>query len=200
VSATGRGPRLGGPEDYYATPAFCVDRLLEAVDLPGGRWVEPGAGNGSIIAAVNARRDDVDWVAIELRAKERSRLSRLTGGQVVTANFLTHTFVGTDAVTVVIGNPPYGLALEFIGRSLALFPQATVAFLLRLNFAASGGRAAFMRRCPPDIYVLPNRPSFRNGKTDATEYCWMVWPPGNRTRGTFQVLATTDKAGRTAKP
>ena len=25
--------------DYYPTPAWCVRRLLEAVDLPGGRWL-----------------------------------------------------------------------------------------------------------------------------------------------------------------
>ncbi len=36
----------------------------------------------------------------------------------------------------------------------------TVAFLLRLNFLGADERSDFWREYPPDIYVLPNRPSF----------------------------------------
>ncbi len=199
MSATGRGERLGGPDDFYATPAYCVNRLLEAVDLPGGRWVEPGAGSGAIVRAVNAHRADVTWTVVEKRGEEETGLRSLDRVfNVLIADFLGDSFVGGDGATVVIGNPPYNAAIDFITRCLALFPRAHVAFLLRLNFAASGSRAALMRRCPPDVYVLPNRPSFRNGKTDATEYAWFVWPPYMRTHGTFQVLATTPAAERKA--
>jgi hypothetical protein len=198
VSAAGRGPRLGGPEDFYATPAYCVDRLLDVVEFPGGIWVEPGAGSGSIIRAVGAHRSDITWTAIEIREEEAPGLSALCGRIPIIGDFLADPFVGGDAVSVVIGNPPYSLALEFINRALALFPGAYVAFLLRLNFAASRTRAPLMRRATPDVYVLPDRPSFRNGKTDATEYAWFVWPPdcNGRSAGIFRVLATTDKNGR----
>ena len=33
-----------------------------------------------------------------------------------------------------------------------------------------------MTKHPPDLYVLPNRPSFtKNGNTDSIEYAWFVW-------------------------
>lgn len=199
MSAAGRGPRLGGPEDFYATPSACVDRLLEAVELPGGLWVEPSAGDGAIVRAVSSRRADVDWATIEIRPDAAEPLEEALPAlsrRPLIADFLTYQFVGGDAVKVCVGNPPYNSALEFINRALALFPNAHVVFLLRLNFAASRARAALMHRAPPDAYVLPNRPSFRNGKTDATEYAWFVWPPNcsGRTAGVFKVLALNEQA------
>ena len=53
--------------DYYPTPAWCVRRLLEAVDLPGGRWLEPAVGDGAIVRSVDAARDDVRWTTIDVR-------------------------------------------------------------------------------------------------------------------------------------
>jgi hypothetical protein len=48
-------------DDAYLTPPWCVHRLLEvdALGLPGGRWLEPAAGPGRIISSVNSMRDDV---------------------------------------------------------------------------------------------------------------------------------------------
>jgi hypothetical protein len=52
VSATKRGSGVRTPDDAYETPAWCVQRLLEKLQLPGGNWLEPGAGDGAIIKAV----------------------------------------------------------------------------------------------------------------------------------------------------
>ena len=87
------------------------------------------------------------------------------------------------------------MAREFIEHTFDLFPRAHVVFILRLNFAASEKRHDLMSRFPPDVFVLPNRPSFRNGKTDATEYAWFVWPPEKRrSNGAFKVLSLTDRS------
>jgi hypothetical protein len=69
-----------------------------------------------------------------------------------------------------------------------------------VNYLASNKRAAFMQENCPDVYILPNRPSFSGaGGTDSIEYAWMVWRPmpgsGNRV-GMLQVLDTTPKAER----
>ena len=55
--------------EYLPTPSFVVDRLIEEVELPGGIWLEPSAGNGNIIKAVNAKRKDVVWHACEIQDK-----------------------------------------------------------------------------------------------------------------------------------
>lgn len=99
---------------------------------------------------------------------------------------------------VVITNPPYSLAMPVIEQALALETQFIV-MLLRLNFLASGGRADFMRTHAPDVYVLPNRPSFSGTGTDSIEYAWFVWHGRRRrARGTVHVLAATSANERAA--
>lgn len=215
MSATGRGQRLGGTEDFYATPSWCVDRLLEAVDLPGGLWVEPSAGNGAVIRAVNGRREDVRWLAVEVRTEEQPTLEDCAS-EVIIDDFLTFDLAAReDRPTVVVGNPPYKHAMAFIQRATDLYLGAFHAYLLRLPFAASAERAPFMRRRPPSVYVLPDRPAFRNDGSDNTDYAWFVWPPACGLdnvpdgHGLFRVLATTPQperdrklipAGRTFEP
>jgi hypothetical protein len=200
VSATNRGAHREAA-DNYPTPAWCVRRLLERVWLPGGLWLEPAAGSGAIVRAVNAYRmyclaAPVVWVACDVRPECRDDLSGVVDdGNVHIEDFLTRDF-GCSDWDCVISNPPYSLAQEFVTKSLELAPF--VAMLLRLNFLASGERAPFFRSEQPDIYVLPNRPSFTaNGKTDASEYCWMVWTPERgRKHGRVEVLAETPPAER----
>ena len=207
MSSTGRGQRLGGKDDFFVTPSWAVRRLLEDWKPPGGFWLEPGAGNGAIIKAVNEVRSDVSWLAAEIREEERPALEALTP-LVSIGDFLTGPDFQPEAlekVTVVIANPAFVIAQEVIDRSRQLCPRAELMFLLRLNYVGSEDRAEFMRRFPPDIRTLPNRPSFvpsaklgTLGKTDSIEYCWMGWLPGQRERGTFRVLASTSKEQRRA--
>jgi hypothetical protein len=189
VSAAGRSA-VRRADDFYETPGFCVHRLLEAVDLPGGVWVEPSAGHGAIITAVNSFRSDVKWAGFEIRPEARPYLVPLvfnTGS--MTKDFLA-TIMHIDEPAVVIGNPPFSLAKEFVMHALAIAPY--VAMLLRLNFIGSAKRSAFFRSDMPDVYVLPNRPSFTGGGTDATEYAWCVWTPERgRRSGRVEVLAET---------
>ncbi len=200
MSAKGRGEHSGGLHDNYPTPAWCVDRLLERVWLPtSGWWLEPSAGDGAIVRRVRARMETSPRIqVVEVRAECEAALRDAIGdrGVVHIGDFLVHepshwwSFGGID---VVIGNPPYALAEKFVRRSLMIAPW--VVFLLRLNFLAGDKRAGldglYAERVP-DVYVLPNRPSFAgNGKTDATEYAWFVWGPEKRTTGRLEVLATT---------
>ena len=89
MSATGRSS-VRKDYDNYPTPAWCVRRLLERVDLPGGTWLEPAAGDGAIVRAVRAARHDVDWIAVEIREDCRHLLRReVPGDRVVIGDFLT---------------------------------------------------------------------------------------------------------------
>lgn len=192
MSSTNRGGQRS-EADFYPTPAWCVRRLIEAAALPGGRWLEPAAGRGDIIRAVDAARSDVTWTAVELRPECRPALAAATGSarRVRIGDFTKLAADELGPVDVVITNPPYSIAMEMLEHALTL--RATgVVMLLRLNFLASGARASFMRKHVPDVYVLPNRPSFSGRGTDSIEYAWFVWHPGRRRRfGRVQVLPVT---------
>lgn len=189
MSSTKRGSSRASL-DVYPTPAWCVQRLLERVDLPGEEWLDPCAGDGAIVRAVRACRHDVKWTAVEIREDCRHLLRReVPGDRVLIGDFLSLEL--PVAPRVVIGDPPYSLATEFIQRSLDL--ADTVAFLLRLNYLASAKRAEDARTRAADVYVLPNRPSFTGGKTDSCEYAWFVWKREElpRRTGHVSVLAIT---------
>lgn len=192
MSATGRGERGGGGFDFFSTPAWCVDWLLRAVDLPGGNWLEPSAGDGAIIRAVNARRRDVVWSAVEIREEMRAPLHRLMNGGVLWCGDPVGDWrrwrwkENVSPFDVVIGNVPYGEAAEHLPQAIA--GGRVCAMLLRLNFLGSQKRAEFWRRHPADVYVLSERPSFDGEGTDATEYAWFVWGQCGAGPGRIRVL------------
>lgn len=186
MSATGRGERGGGGTDYFPTPARAVRSLLEVCPLDGGRWMEPAAGDGAIIRAVDDWRserglDQVNWRAVEVHPARRRELERSIfrgAGQVLIEDFFG---VAPDLFDVVIANPPFNLSERFIA---ACRPQAPVlAFLEKLNFLGSRKRAPFWQANPADVYVLSERPF-----PDMTEYAWFVWGQCGSGPGRIQVL------------
>jgi hypothetical protein len=198
MSSTNRGGKRS-PSDNYPTPPYCVRRLLEddhaAAQLPGGNWLEPGAGEGSIIRTVNECRDDVTWTALELRPETKTDLIHAVGsrGTVLIENYLEpdlHKPSGIRAgYAVAMGNPPFSLAGPFVERSLEL--AHAVCMLLRVNYLASGRRNAWMREHVPDTYIIPNRPSFSGQGTDSPEYAWLLWTRVTKTIGNLRILNVT---------
>jgi hypothetical protein len=176
--------------------------------------MEPCAGDGAIIRAVqgffidSARAEDGKpsgpvgpaWIAIEKRSACRRALKKFPNVSASIGDFLKfkpdNGFpVGENGVPeldLLITNPPFSLAMEFIEHSRKIFPGTLLCFLLRLNFLESQKRSAFFQTAMPDVYVLPRRPSFTNdGGVDATGYCWVVFRPaleGSRKYGNVSVL------------
>ena len=183
MSATGRGKKRRLHDDY-PTPKWCVDRLMEAINLPGGRWIEPCAGEGNIIRSL----PDKDWTAVELRESCRPYLLQL-GVPTFIENYLE--FKPDNIWDVAMTNPPYATAMDVLLKTLTL--SKWCVFLLRLGFLASEKRNVFMRRKTPDIYILPNRPSYDGEGTDASDYAWCVWNNFWRypRKGTVTILKTT---------
>jgi hypothetical protein len=137
--------------------------------------------------------EDIIWDAVELRKECRPFLKKLTDGNIKIADYFEHGPPTPDFYQVILTNPPFSLAPQFIERSLDAACRYVV-MLLRVNYLGSEIRNDFMRRHAPDLYVLPNRPSFKlTGETDSIEYGWFVWDKENLNRdsGLVRVLKTT---------
>jgi hypothetical protein len=185
VSSTKRG-RERNRADNYPTPAWCVKRLVEAVRLPAGDWLEPCAGDGAIIDAINI--PGVKWDALEIRKIPVRRLEQNPNVAAVHCNALEFLQDETLHYSVAISNPPFSLAQQFI--DICLQRANHVVMLLRLNYLSSEKRHEFMTHTRPDVYVLPNRPSFvGGGKTDSIEYAWFHWHPD--AKGKLRILSLT---------
>lgn len=176
MSAKGR--REGGsvPFDYYPTPAWCVDRLMDdcgdSFFFNSCCALEPTVGDGAIIRAVMARRPALsDWYGCELRPNAG-------------AGDICHLWEGDFRKVpkppvkycVAVGNPPYALAEAIVRHALSMSRRG--AFLLRVGFLGSAERVPFWRdhaHLPFGLRVLPDRPSFDGEGTDSATYAWFVW-------------------------
>lgn len=167
-------------EDYssnWETPMWCVRRLLEAVDLPSGNWLEPGAGNGRIIQAMYEDRPNAyHFIAVETRAECRANLQSIPNvGNVYIDDFLTWN--ARDACAKIKGggrgcsassyftgailNPAFPITQEVLSKCLTICDQ--VHMLQRLNWlgcGANNGKNDFLQGFYPDIAVVPDRIQF----------------------------------------
>ena len=177
MSATNRGS-VRVESDFYATPLETVYSLLDSYDeiKESDIILEPSAGNGNIIQALRNRGYDNFIDAVELREEERYNLIG-KANRVGIFNYLTETI--PYKYDVIIGNPPYSMAQEFIDKSLTLLkPGGRLIFLLRTNFLESKKRSTWWQdKIPSRLYTLSKRPSFTGKGTDATSYSWFIWEP-----------------------
>lgn len=161
MSATNRGGKRS-PADFYRTPKWPVKRLLEAVDLSACKlWLEPGAGDGSVISSTRAYGGSpfgAIWTAVELREECRAQLHDAGASIVHVGDFLQYTPQLPVPFDVAIGNPAFSIAMETVRKCIELARRTLL--LLRLDFLGSAKRCAFFREHTPDVYVLPNRPCF----------------------------------------
>jgi hypothetical protein len=183
IIQTARPLRKRDPLDHYPTPLdVCragVGLLPEwAGQCP--RILDPGAGTGVWGHAARER-----WPFAQIYGLELNKRQAVSYPDAYTrydyGNFLTARRESDVAFDLVIGNPPYKFALEFIEKSLDwLCAGGSLLFLLRLAFLESQERYPFFCRCPPRrVWVLSRRPSFTgDGQTDATAYALYLWQAG----------------------
>jgi hypothetical protein len=172
--------------DLYETPLDPIFSLISAVgsEIKDCKAIlEPSAGSGNIVRAFA----ELNWTAVELEAQHKPKLTE-TGKEVVCPqDFLT--WEPTLRWDLVLGNPPFSLAKQFIEKSLTLSPK--VILLLRLAITESQARKSFWQEQEtngtlPELLILAKRPSFTGGPTDSTAYCWVYW--GSPRPGTWRVI------------
>lgn len=180
MSSTTRGT-LRAKDDYYRTPVQPIVNFLEAAreDL-GSEFdpesiLDPCAGGDDTHkppypAAFQMVFPDVPITTMDIRANSNAEHIK---------DFLKTEFE-PEAFNFVCSNPPFGLALPFIQKSLQVSCR-WVGMLLRVNFFGSGCRYEFWKENMPIFtYVHHKRISFtEDGKTDSIEYMHCLWEVGN---------------------
>jgi len=170
MSATNRDTRRPD-DDYYATPPWVVDRLLEQLPIgpryPESWIVDPGCGDGAIMERIVQAGVQPGFVIGVENDSARAALARerFPSATVLDEDYLGDEIPGymerrRNGAIHVIGNPPYSHAMEFIKRSMDIARDGVVCMLLRLAFLETNKRAAFHLDHPARVFVLPRRPSF----------------------------------------
>lgn len=142
MSAANRGI-IRKPYDFYATPSDVVENVLNNLDLSeyGNKVLEPSAGNGNIVQVFKEYYPNKVVTAMEIRKEEVDNLKQCAD-KVLIGNFLETKF--DEKYDIIIGNPPYSEALEFVNKSLELLSDnGILIFLLRTAFLESKSRYKF---------------------------------------------------------
>lgn len=167
--------------DWYPTPAWCVDALAEFYSFAGCTILEPAAGDGAMIDALEAHgatvygedihplRDDIakaDWFERE----DCQYTETILGGKAQKVNRFDY----------VITNPPYDKAGEFIRHALEISNSKTIfAFLLRNEFDCAKSRHDLFSDGNWFIHkiVLTKRPywTFERKASPRHNYAWYLF-------------------------
>lgn len=196
MSSTNRGADRN-KDDFYRTPHWCVDRLIDRVEFADDAdVVEPCAGCGDIVIPARQCYPDWVWSMFEKREEEKAVLLSLAedGDDVRIGDSVDGLELYGEQWDLLLGNPPFSLARRFIETYT---PRVTRSFwLLRLNFLGSKARRDWLAEMRPNLYVLPDRACFgynKDGKlgTDSIEYAWFEF--GAHTTGRWELLDLTPK-------
>lgn len=205
MSSTNRGADRN-KDDFYITPIEPVIHFLHELvsDIPhitsAKRILDPAAGG--LIGEQNIAIKDKTFTIKDApmtypAALAAIKLKEFTNAYVDTADIRSDsracyhvdylTWTPPVQPDVVITNPPFFLAIEFIRKALCdVLPGGHVIMLARLNFFGSAKRRKFWKETMPVYtYVHSERMGFTpDGKTDSIEYAHFVWQRGIYPRST----------------
>jgi hypothetical protein len=175
--------------DFYETPIeLCKEAIQWFIFDENINYLkhvlDPGAGNGVWGKAL------MNWyvgaeILPEIVGVESQEIKKPSCYDAWVTDDYLHYQDGGD-YELVIGNPPYSLAEEFVRKSFELLTDdGYVYFLLRLAFLESKKRyfGLFNEFPLKRVYVLSRRPSFFSSvgnrkTTDALSYAMFLWQKG----------------------
>lgn len=180
-SLTAQAPQPSQTErealDTYDTPEPLARAVCWALRPEMGsfsypeRILEPSAGTGVFIHAARQVWPKATIAGIDIAPR---------GPEVLKADFFE--LPRREEYDLVIGNPPWSLAQEFVEHSLRVVRNlGVVAFILRTSFWHGQQRVDGLHRPHPPRFWLPlrERPSYTgDGKSDSVDSSVFVWQKG----------------------
>lgn len=169
--------------DYYITPVNEIENFFSALDnavtidmdkctldpASGGDSENPMSYPTAIANYYNVPAENIKTIDI----REDSLAEAKTDYLHTKLHYKPH---------VIITNPPFACAIDFIKKALDdVEDDGYVIMLLRLNFLETKARKEFFDTYMPEyIFVHHKRMSFvANGKTDSVAYAHYVWRKGH---------------------
>lgn len=160
-------PRLAY-DGYHTIDGLAVDTLVKGFPVAGRRVWEPCAGIGYLVRQLEAHGAEV--VATELHAYP-DQDPRITIG----VDFLR---ARRPLAPVIVTNPPYRQASEFVSYALHLLPEGHVVMLLRHDWICRKGEifAERLRGCAP----IRGRLRWIEGEAKNSprhNFAWLIYGP-----------------------
>jgi hypothetical protein len=174
--------------DFYPTPYglcdYAINSIIERYSLSEYTILDPGAGEGrwGVFARKRWPNAYIEGIDIEDHTKLKDNLTKIYNTYRNKQDFLSYNY--DRKFELIIGNPPFSLAEEFIRKSFYLLnPMGCILFLLKLDFLAGIERAkTFFNNLPPrEVWICSRRPSFntpKNRRTDSSAYAIYLWQKG----------------------
>jgi len=175
MSSTNRGYDRH-KSDYYVTPKDEIRKFIKYSKeyiwyLQNYEILDPCAGGDKntpmSYPEVLKENNMINIDTLDLRQDSRAKIK---------TDFLQYD--SNKKYDIIISNPPFNLALEFIEKGLSLLKEdGYLIFLLRLNFFGSKIRNEFLlKHIPEYVFIHSKRMSFTpNGKKDSIEYAHFVF-------------------------
>lgn len=174
-----KNPTVRRDFDFYATPLHAAVDALSFLpsDFEATRILDPGAGTGIWGRAARRLYPHAFIMGYEIReeTEKPNAYDVWRHDDFLLAPPHEHS-------NLVIGNPPYEYAEQFVRGGLdSLLPQGYLIFLLRLNFLESNTRVnGLYREYPPQsVIVRASRISFTgNKRQNSNGYAYFIWQKG----------------------
>lgn len=163
--------------DYYPTPAgYCYSALQELTPLVTPKSIlDPGAGTGSWGSMCRKVWPQSCVTGVDLRPVQRPAAYNFW----YTADYMRMS-IKQPCFDLIVGNPPFKYAEEFIRCSLPMIESGGyLMFLLRVAFLEGQSRAAGLwKDYPPYKVIISSRRINFTGNSNPNSYALFVWQKG----------------------
>ncbi len=150
--------------------------------------LDPSVGGGSLLLGIQRKMPHSYRIGIDLDPDAAAEGANIA---IRAESFLDWSPVPGHEPDLIVANPPFSLAREFIEKSLIdVKPGGGLIFLLPIGFLATKKRRdLFGEKAPSTVVILSERPRFDDGSgrngwkksaTDGKEYMIAIWD-GRRT-------------------
>ena len=170
LNASNHSNKDRAKNDYYATPEYAVDKLLEKESFTNV-W-ECACGEGHISEVL--KKHQIHYLSSDL----------IDRGYGLQEDFLLSN---REHNGDIITNPPFSKSTEFTFKAMHILKEKRkLALLLRIQFLESIKRHKLFIQYPPKyIYVFvrnircARNGDFKNATGNASTYAWFVWEKGS---------------------